>query len=115
MEIKKIIENVKKQGFSVYGPEKLEKYFYYTDGINFGYFEVHDYECHISTVHMPSRDIGTGFKMCDILSDEVTKKELLSGFVIAPLWATRGQREKVEKYSSFTVFLKNHWNKLIKY
>ena len=101
-EIKNLIDEAKAQGFTVYAPEKLTTYFYFTDGQRIGYAQSNRSGPSFSTVHKPNRTTGTGFAAEDFT-------EALS---FAPPWATGRDRDTVTKYKDWQEFSRAHWQPL---
>ncbi len=84
-------------------------YFHFVEGNNIGYCQYDDL-CGIkfSTVHKPTKDIGTGFGCQDIYEviPEITLKEARRAFIIAPHWARSIEVESVRKFSGWEEYSK---------
>ena len=79
-------------------------YGYYTDGKRIAYFQIgHWGGVEISTVHIPNRQTGTGFRMVDA-TDRPTESQVGSGFAHSPHWAGLSDRESVQKFRDFEDF-----------
>lgn len=106
MSIAPVIEDLKTQGFEVYGPEKLTTYVWFTDGERIGYVQNDRLEgIKYSTVHKPCRECGTGFEAAGV--------EQALGF--APHWTTSEARAAVRKYKNFEEFKGKYWQPLARY
>lgn len=108
--IEELIEAVKAAGFRAFMRKPLtglaNTYLYFTDGRNIGYAQYDFHGFSLSTVHIPSRANGAGFR---IEAGSLSKHELEKAFVSAPAWAGPNDRG-VQKYSSLESFLKaNSW------
>lgn len=100
-----IIDNIKAQGLQVFGPEKLTTYAYFTDGTRIGYVQsARVGGISYSTVHKPSSECGTGFKVDNV-------QEALGR---SPSWGG-GSRDFVVKFRDFAEFQKKHWQPLVQY
>jgi len=101
-----IIDSIKAQGLQVFGPEKLTTYAYFTDGTRIGYVQSARVEgISYSTVHKPSRQVGTGFKVDSVQG----------ALAHSPVWAYGGDRSAVVKYKDFAEFKGKHWQPLVQY
>ena len=106
MSIQLLIDNLKKEGFKVYGPEKLTSYVWFTDGERIGYGQYNNMEgVKYSTVHKPNTQTGTGFHAQDA--------QAALGF--APHWASDSDRKSVIKYRDFAEFKTKYWQPLVQY
>jgi hypothetical protein len=105
--VQNLIRSLTAKGFQVYGPKKLTSYVYFTDVNNrIGYAQYSGVMgVEYTTVHKPSRFIGTGFAA-------KSAEEALSH---APSWATTSDRNAVVKYPDFETFRRGHWQKLVPY
>ena len=102
-EIQVFIDEAKEKGFSVYIPEKLTSYFYFSKGESVGYCQYQRVGgVSFSTVHKPNKRIGSGYRV------ESFEEALLN----RPYWASKN--DIVHKYSSVCEFLKSHWEPLNK-
>lgn len=106
MTTQNMVDNLKAQGFTVYGPDPMRTYAYFTDGTRVGYAQFSRMMGEqYYTVHVPNRYSGTGFEMRDA-------KEALA---FAPAWATQSDRDSVIKYRDFEHFRSKHWQPLVQY
>ena len=106
MSIQLLIDNLKKEGFQVYGPEKLTSYVFFTDGERIGYGQYTRMEgIHYTTVHKPDMQTGTGFRAQDA--------QAALGF--APHWVHPSDRMSVIKYRDFAEFKTKYWQPLVQY
>ena len=102
--INELINQAKEKGFSVYAPEKLTSYFYFTTGEKIGYCQFDNMRgVRFCTVHKPSRENGTGFA--------VDSFEAALG--VSPFWA--GNIGSIVKFNSWDEFSRKHWQKLTQY
>lgn len=99
-------------GFDVYMRDPKDTYCYYTDGTQIGYVQEGRFEGYaISTVHVPNRQTGTGFRMVDH-APEITPVGLQAGFAQYPSWARADQRSSVVKWRDIEHFLNSDsWRK----
>lgn len=98
-----LIADLKALGFTVYGPQKLTTYVYFTDGTRIGYAQNDRLEgVKYSTVHKANLNSGTGF-------EAVSPTRALD---LVPHWWT-GQAPT--KYPDFESFRKQHWQPLVQY
>ena len=95
-----------------------DEYFNYGYIVNsenkIGYFQLgtYGYGIQFSTMHKPTRDIGTGFGL-DADGDyktEMTRQVVDRCFEFAPSWAKGGDVAQVKKWDA-DEFLKQAWNK----
>lgn len=95
---------IKAQGYRVFVPEKgLTTYLNYTDGQRIGYLERSVFGgFNVSTVHVPNRTNGTGFRMLDGV--DLTAAALSEGLAHSPHWASG----EVRKWPSLEAFLKSN-------
>lgn len=99
-----MIEQAKREGFTVYAPETLTNYFYISKAEKIGYCQ-----CNrttgpsFSTVHKPNRTTGTGYK-ADSMAEAIAHR---------PSWANNDA--PVNKYKSTADFLASHWQPLKQY
>lgn len=106
MNTQHLIDNIKAEGFAVFGPKKLTSYVYFTDGERIGYAQVDRmFGVKYSTVNKPCKQCGTGFH-----ADSVQ-----SALAHAPHWAPSGDRAAVRKYKDFDEFQSKHWQPLVQY
>ena len=102
--IQELINEAKAQGFTVYAPEKLTTYFYYTTGEKIGYCQWDRVQGRsFSTVHKPCNENGTGFKV----------DSFQEGFCFAPHWARSAAG--IVKFNSWDEFSRKHWQQLKQY
>ena len=99
------LDAIAAEGVKVYMPEKgMQTYLFYTDGTRIGYLQRGTFGgWSISTVHIPNRESGTGFGMGEM--DEFIPERLKDGFVHAPSWANKPERESVVKWKDMDEFL----------
>lgn len=76
-------------------------YCFYTDGKRIGYAQWGNRE-HVSTVHKPCRECGTGFHYADQINPETIKGAL---FAYAPDWAYSRERNAVRKYRDWDEYV----------
>jgi hypothetical protein len=94
-------------GFRVYMSTNphFQTYCFYSDGTRIGYLQREDLTggLSVSTVHLPNRQTGTGFKIgnCSALD----RAQLESGFITAPGWANSRDLASIRKYKSLAEFL----------
>ena len=99
------IDRLNAMGFDVYSKPSLSKahrttYGYYTDGTRIAYFQVGEWGgIDISTVHVPNKNSGTGFRMYDGITPR--DSDILSGFAHSPSWAMQRDRDSVKKFKDF--------------
>lgn len=103
MSIQQFIEQAKEQGFSVYAPEKLSSYFYFSKDNNIGYCQYTNARgVSFSTVHKANLYTGTGFAV-DSFEQALGNRSH---------WASA--TTTVIKFNSLTEFLDKHWQPLVK-
>lgn len=95
-------------GFAVYMPTAgMQTYAFYTDGTRIaylqrGYFGGFD----LSSVHVPNRNSGTGFRIAEGLGlSDLTRDKLEQAFVTAPAGASTTDRASVVKWRDMEAFL----------
>jgi len=100
----KTIYAIQKAGFRVYMRSPKDSWLYFVDDADrIGYAqETRSGFVSISTVHVPNRITGTGFRLDDIPS--ISADNLAKAFVIAPRWATGSDRASVKKWASWEAF-----------
>ena len=98
-------------GFRLLVPVEPSTYCHYEKGGNLGYCQ-RDYfgGLTFSTVHKPSKENGTGFRVSDA-TYEPTIKDAESAFRVAPFLANS---KGILKYTSFDDYLKYPTNQIIK-
>jgi hypothetical protein len=102
--IQELIDEAKRQGFTVYAPETLTTYFYLTEGDRIGYAQADRLTGPtFSTVHKPCKYTGTGYRAA-------TMAEALSH---RPSWAMHDGN--VIKYRNPAEFIAKHWQPLKQY
>lgn len=95
MTIEHLISQAKNQGFSVYVPEKLTSYFYFSKDNKIGYCQISRMNgISYSTVHKPNTSTGTGFAVDSFDDALLTDSSSI-------------------KYNSLNEFLNKHWQPLI--
>lgn len=98
-------------GLDVYLPDvPRAMWCYFTDGTRIGYAQWGGYDCSTSTVHYPSQQCGTGFK----IGEGITVQSIRDSFATAPNWASSADRAAVRKYADFETFRSGYWCKLTK-
>jgi len=110
----KLMEN----GFKLIIPEptdtfKQTNYAHFSDGQNIGYLQQESSfrEISISTVHKPSKEAGTGFRISEEFSVKEAQKALLT---VCPEWAAN-TRNYIVKYKNLKDFIEsktNNWHQL---
>jgi hypothetical protein len=95
--IQELIQEAKRQGFTVYAPETLTTYFWFTDGDRIGYAQEGP---SFSTVHKPCNHAGTGYKT-ESMSRALERR---------PSWAANDA--PVIKYTGPAEFIAKHWQPL---
>jgi hypothetical protein len=106
MSTQELIEDLKKQGYDVYGPQELTSYVFFTDGTRIGYAQHDNMRGRTyTTVHVPNRHTGTGFQVQDARA----------ALAFAPDWAYQRDRDSVMKYQDFEHFRRRHWQPLVQY
>jgi len=97
-------------GYTVYMSNQNNSWFHYTDGKNIGYAQFNAYDgAKLTTVHKPSRQVGTGF--CVDGCDELAFKT--AAIISAPSWVSPRDMRHVRKWESFEAFRKAHWCPLV--
>lgn len=107
-----VVAAIAAAGFQVYQPvnPKYRTWIFYTDGRNVAYLDTSDFGClSMSTVHIPNRTCGTGFKVDGPV--ELTPEGLRRGFYV-PHWASAMDRAASRPYPSLEAFLKAQWTPL---
>ena len=99
-----LIQQAKREGFTVYAPEKLTTYFYIVKGDRIGYCQ-HDRidGARFTTVHKPCKHAGTGYEA----------KTMVEAISHRPKWASNDA--PVTKYKTTADFLASHWQTLKQY
>ena len=99
--IQELIQEAKSQGFTVYAPETLTTYFWFTDGDRIGYAQTDRINGpSFSTVHKPCKHAGTGYKT-ESMSRSLEQR---------PSWAVNDA--PVSKYRNPAEFIAKHWQPL---
>jgi hypothetical protein len=98
--IQEMIEQAKREGFTVHAPKTLTTYFYFSKDDKIGYYQ-HGRATGptFSTVHKPCKHAGTGYK-ADTMAAAIEHR---------PHWASN---EPINKYKSTDDFLASHWQPL---
>lgn len=105
-----IIDKIQGFGFDVYMRDPGDTYLFYTDGKRVGYLQDDRFGFSISTVHMPGKNVGTGFQMIRH-AGSFTKEDLESGFAYAPSWASGRDLPFVVKYKDIKDWRsRDSWN-----
>jgi len=104
----KLAQQIQATGLRVFVRNGSDTYAYFTDGKSIGYIqEEHGAYC-CSTVHIPNRTTGTGYKLDPI--SQITRENLEKAFVFAPQWANGSARQSIAKFRTLEAFLKeNSW------
>lgn len=103
------IQLIKSAGYRVFirpsrGPIT---YCFYTDGKHIGYAQWETFRQHVSSVHKPCRECGTGFQIADKINPETLRKALLC---VAPYWHY-GDFKYVVKYHDWDAYHNaSKWN-----
>ncbi|REC60504.1 hypothetical protein DRF65_20800 [Chryseobacterium pennae] len=115
---KKVLQELMKNGFTLIIPEPTKtfrktNYAYFSDGDKIAYLQQESKyrEISISSVHKPSKEVGTGFRLSDEYSLEMAKQALV---IICPTWAINS-RNHVIKYENLKEFMKSgtqSWHQL---
>lgn len=107
------IAAIKAMGFSVYqNPDShWQTYLFYTDGTRIAYLQNDGLQglC-ISTVHVPDKQVGTGYGLGPIPA--LTRQALEVGFIHAPNWASGADRNATRKFADWAAFERRHFGKL---
>ena len=86
------------------------------DGKNVGYAQQERFGgVTFSTVHKPNSNCGTGFAVTDRDAGnfDPTLGDARSAFTFAPYWASKRDREAVQKFDSFSAYLESPMNKIV--
>ncbi|TXH82287.1 MAG: hypothetical protein E6Q77_06565 [Rhizobium sp.] len=99
-------------GFDVYqNPDKRwQTYALFTDGTRIGYIQNDCGRLHLSTVHIPCRECGTGFSLRDD-PFALTREGLERAFVTAPNWASGFDRAAVRKWPNLETYMRGQISK----
>lgn len=98
------IELIKSCGYRVFMRKPTDKYCFYTDGKRIGYAQWSDYRTSVCSVHMPSRENGTGFSVADAITT-TTLADAIN--CTMPNWA----RGSVIKYKDWDAYHNaSKWN-----
>lgn len=101
---------IKSCGYRVFAPVgDTASYVYYTDGRRIGYAQWSGLVNSVSTVHIPNKQTGTGFRV----AEEITPETLAEGFALAPHWAYGRDVATVKKFKDWAAFAKAYWQPLI--
>lgn len=105
-----VISTIAALGFDVYQSTSpaWRSYLFFTDGTRVAYMQTEFGALTLSTVHLPCRECGTGFRLDNPAA--LTREELERGFIIAPNWASATDRAAVRKYADAAAFLKSRGN-----
>jgi hypothetical protein len=107
VSIVQVIDQLKADGYQVFGPEKLTSYVWFTDdGERIGSVQHNNVMgAQYGSVHQPDKHVGSGFEASS------AKEALLH----APHWVNASDRRFVRKWQSVEQFRKQHWQKLVDY
>ena len=94
------VEMMKAEGWKVYTRNNA-KYCYVTDGTHIAYAQWSDGRDHVSSVHMPNRQTGTGFMIYDRITPESIREAMNCH---AASWATASDVLSVRKYKNWEAF-----------
>jgi len=106
-----VLDTIAALGFDVYqNPDPhWQTYLVFTDGVRLGYLQRGDFGgLSLSTMHLPCRECGTGFKLDAPRPGEpdiLTREGLERAFQHAPAWAFTRDREAVRKWPSVAAWL----------
>ena len=105
------IKKIAASGFDVYMRDESDTFGYFTDGSNIGYFQEQPLEgLTLSTVHIPNRTSGTGFRLD--APETISAASLAKAFAHSPEWADSRARASVRKYRNVADFLAyDNWHK----
>jgi hypothetical protein len=99
--IQELIQEAKRQGFTVYAPKNLTSYFWFTDGDRIGCAQADRLTGpSFSTVHKPCKHAGTGYKT----------ESMNRALERLPSWAVNDA--PVIKYRDPAEFIAKHWQPL---
>lgn len=99
---------IKGCGYRVFMRDPASEYCHYTDGERIAYAQWSGLRDHVSTVHKPSQQVGTGFQIADEITPETLQQALIT---LAPHWASGSDRSNVRKYASWDAFHNaDSWN-----
>jgi hypothetical protein len=102
--IQELIQEAKRQGFTVYAPETLSTYFYFTENERIGYAQADRIKGpSFSTVHKPCGHAGMGY----------TAESMAEALSHRPSWAMNDA--PVIKYRNPAEFIAKHWQPLKQY
>ena len=109
---KETIAAIAAHGFEVWqssGP-KWRSYAYFTDGKRIGYVQTGYFGgLNYSTVHMPCREAGTGFRVVDG-AESVREDDINAALAHSPSWALNSERLAVKKWPNFEAFKKSRFH-----
>lgn len=103
------------QVFTIIYSSGAPTYIYFSDGVNIGYAQEGRWGgVRISTVHIPTIGIGSGFGLQGEFESIVTPtlEDAKKAFVIAPNWAKASDRSKVKKFKDVNHYLSQSINKI---
>jgi len=103
------------QVFTIIYSSGSPTYIYFSDGVNIGYAQEGRWGgVRISTVHIPTSGIGTGFGLQGDFESIAapTVQDAKKAFVIAPNWAKKSDRHKVKKFKDVNHYLSQSINKI---
>ena len=98
-----IIRAVQALGFDVYMRKPTDTWLLYVKGNDIGNLSIPRLTdgVDITSVHVASRDFGTGF--CVHQGVAITEKNLVDGFAVAPGWY-KGRRDTIKKYKDIEAY-----------
>lgn len=107
-----VLDAIAALGFDVYqNPQpQWRTYLFFTDGTRIGYLQRGDWGgLSLSTVHIPNRTTGTGYRMTDDSEPPLmlTRAALEKAFARGPHWAYASELQTVQKWANMAAFLKS--------
>lgn len=98
------VELIQSCGYRVFMRKPTDEYCFFTDGTRIGYAQWSGYRTSVSSVHVGSRENGTGFGVADSITPESIKA---AAEMVMPNWATGS----VRKYRSWDEYIaESDWN-----
>jgi hypothetical protein len=108
--LEKFADLLKSEGFDIiadnwsHSNQPLTYFYFHKEG-NIGYIQEDRFRgFSFSTVHRPSREVGTGYGVIDRIA-EPTVKDAMEAFKFAPDWAKKSELPFIKKYESLADFL----------
>lgn len=107
-----IVKMILDAGYKAYMHEPKDQHCFVTDGTHIGYCQWSGYMPSTSTVHIPSTQTGTGYKIADQVNIETIEAAM---FTFAPAWASRHDRDYIVKYRNWEHYRNaSDWNNTLK-